>query len=77
MNEDEDVGADDDDDEAEVERRKEAFIKVCGAYDPKRPMTRELTILVFMEVKKCSRAEAEEYVEEFMREHPHLGFLQA
>jgi hypothetical protein len=78
--EDEDEDAlddEEDEDEAEAERRKKAFIKICGSYDPKRPMTRELTVLVFMEVKQCSRADAEEYVEEFMRQNPHLGFLQA
>jgi hypothetical protein len=77
MNDDEDVDADDDDDEAEAERRKAAFIKVCGSYDPARKMTKELTILVFMEARGCSRADAEEYVDAFMRENPHLGFLQA
>jgi hypothetical protein len=53
-----------------------AFIKVCGTYDPMRPMTRELTTRVFQEVKKCTREEAERDVEQFMREHPGLKFLQ-
>jgi hypothetical protein len=77
MNEDEDDVLDEEEEEEEAERRKAAFVKVCGEYDPARKMTKELTILVFMEFKGCSRPEAEEYVEEFMRENPHLGFLQA